>query len=262
MAQITVKDGTAVNVSVELPLAPGRAAAAASKPVAISTEDFAALGAVNETAPASDTASAGQNGRLQRIAQNITSLIAKFTLGAGTASAALRTTLASDDAMLVAGVATVVTTSTTISRPANTTQYTIGDAMADNTAAVGGSTLSGVVRATGKGGIINGLTIVSDNAPTTPLEGELWVFRTAVTAITDNAVFTVSDSEMAAGNLVAKIPFALTTIGANSSAYLKPMAPFTTTGTANLRFLVRVTNAYTPASAETLTVAAIITPVG
>lgn len=33
-------------------------------------------GAVNETAPASDTASSGLNGRLQRIAQRITSLIA------------------------------------------------------------------------------------------------------------------------------------------------------------------------------------------
>jgi len=34
------------------------------------------VGAVNETAPASDTASSGLNGRLQRIAQRITSLIA------------------------------------------------------------------------------------------------------------------------------------------------------------------------------------------
>ena len=33
------------------------------------------LGAVNETAPASDTANSGLNGRLQRIAQRITSLI-------------------------------------------------------------------------------------------------------------------------------------------------------------------------------------------
>lgn len=33
------------------------------------------IGAVNETAPASDTASSGLNGRLQRIAQNISSLI-------------------------------------------------------------------------------------------------------------------------------------------------------------------------------------------
>lgn len=39
------------------------------------------IGALTETAPASDTASSGLNGRLQRIAQNVTSLIAKFTAG-------------------------------------------------------------------------------------------------------------------------------------------------------------------------------------
>jgi len=43
------------------------------------------IGAVNETAPATDTASSGTNGRLQRIAQRLTSLIALLptSLGAG-----------------------------------------------------------------------------------------------------------------------------------------------------------------------------------
>lgn len=36
----------------------------------------AQIGAVNETAPATDTASSGLNGRLQRIAQRLTALIA------------------------------------------------------------------------------------------------------------------------------------------------------------------------------------------
>lgn len=43
----------------------------------------AKLGALTETAPASDTASSGINGRLQRIAQNITSLIAATLKVAG-----------------------------------------------------------------------------------------------------------------------------------------------------------------------------------
>lgn len=55
------------------------------------------IGSLTETAPATDTASSGLNGRLQRIAQRLTSLIAIFTNGAGTAAAAVRTTLASDD---------------------------------------------------------------------------------------------------------------------------------------------------------------------
>jgi len=40
------------------------------------SSELTLIGAVNETAPASDTASSGLNGRLQRIAQRITSLIA------------------------------------------------------------------------------------------------------------------------------------------------------------------------------------------
>lgn len=49
------------------------------------------IGAVNETAPATDTASSGLNGRLQRVAQRITSLIAQIpaSLGMKAASASL-----------------------------------------------------------------------------------------------------------------------------------------------------------------------------
>jgi hypothetical protein len=43
------------------------------------------IGAVNETAPANDTASSGTNGRLQRIAQRLTSLIALLPTALGKA---------------------------------------------------------------------------------------------------------------------------------------------------------------------------------
>lgn len=92
MATMDVKDAAGSTVAIEKPNGNGRAAATASRPVVLSTEDKTALdalatqataaalnvlaGAVNETAPASDTASSGLNGRLQRIAQRITSLIA------------------------------------------------------------------------------------------------------------------------------------------------------------------------------------------
>lgn len=56
-------------------LTAGRQADADSVPAALSTEDVAILGATNETAPASDTATSGLNGRLQRIAQNLTSYL-------------------------------------------------------------------------------------------------------------------------------------------------------------------------------------------
>lgn len=67
------------------------------------------IGAINETAPASDTASSGLNGRLQRIAQRITasiaslaSLIALFptSLGQKAMAASLAVTVASDQSSI------------------------------------------------------------------------------------------------------------------------------------------------------------------
>jgi hypothetical protein len=62
----------------------------------------ARTGSLTETAPASDTASSGLNGRLQRVAQRLTSLIALLpgSLGAKAASASLAVTLATDDVTL------------------------------------------------------------------------------------------------------------------------------------------------------------------
>ena len=69
---------------------------------AISPASAAGIGALTETAPANDTASSGLNGRLQRIAQRITSLIALLptSLGAKSAAASMAVTLATDDAVL------------------------------------------------------------------------------------------------------------------------------------------------------------------
>jgi hypothetical protein len=68
-------------------------------------EEQVLIGAVDETAPASDTASSGLNGRLQRIAQRLTSLIALLpaSLGIKTAAASLSVAPASDASFVVAG---------------------------------------------------------------------------------------------------------------------------------------------------------------
>ncbi|MER9056412.1 hypothetical protein [Mesorhizobium sp. M0910] len=63
------------------------------------------LGAVTETAPASDTASSGLNGRLQRIAQRLTSLIAGL-LSATAMSDAARVPVSQLDGLAVSGSAT------------------------------------------------------------------------------------------------------------------------------------------------------------
>lgn len=60
----------------------------------------AQLGILTEAAPATDTASSGLNGRLQRVAQRLSTLITAVgtqVYGGGTAAAAERVTLASDD---------------------------------------------------------------------------------------------------------------------------------------------------------------------
>jgi len=61
------------------------------------------IGPVTETAPATDTASSGLNGRLQRIAQRLTSMIALLpaALGQGTMAQSLRVVLASDQSTIV-----------------------------------------------------------------------------------------------------------------------------------------------------------------
>lgn len=86
----------------------GSQADSASAPVAFSTEGKAQLGSLTETAPASDTASSGLNGRLQRVAQRLTSMIALLptALGATTTSGSLAVTLPNDQAASVAATFT------------------------------------------------------------------------------------------------------------------------------------------------------------
>src|SRR4051812_7181237 len=57
------------------------------------------IGSKTETAPASDTGSSGLNGRLQRVAQRLTSLIALLptSIGQKAKDVSLAVTLASDD---------------------------------------------------------------------------------------------------------------------------------------------------------------------
>jgi hypothetical protein len=80
----------------------GQALSIKSSPVVLSTEQEALMGALLETAPATDTASSGLNGRLQRIAQKLTSMLASLpaSLGQKTMANSLAVTLASDQSVL------------------------------------------------------------------------------------------------------------------------------------------------------------------
>lgn len=191
------------------------------------------------------------------------------TMGNGVAGTGVqRVAIASDNtafsvnATLVAGSAVVgqvfgamTTVTTSITRPNDTTAYAANDALSDSTSSptAGGFTFTSCARISGGSGIITDAVIEMSTAAATPLQGELWLFDSSVTAINDNAAFTITDGE--GQTLVGVIPFTANKVGgANQFALVQGLnIGFTTVGSANLRFLVKVINAYTPAAQEVLT---------
>lgn len=146
-----------------------------------------------------------------------------------------------------------VTIQTSFIRPANVTAYAAGDAVADAAAVAGGFTLAGMARVSGGGGIITDMLVTSDNDPATRLVGEVWLFNQSVTSIADNAAYAVSDAEIL--TCIGCIPFATFDAGNNSFSQVAGLNMlYNCVGSANLRFLMRTRNAYTPASGEAISV--------
>lgn len=177
------------------------------------------------------------------------------TTGNGTAATALRVTVASDSTGVIqTTTGKVVTIATDVTRPANTTTYAINDAMADATPTTGGFTLTDAGRVSGGSGIITDATFTFDGDESLPLQGELMLFNQAVTAVSDNAAFAISDAE--AKTLIGRVPFTLEDIGNQGWYHAQNLnIGYTCVGTANLRFLVRVKNAFIPvANSSVLTV--------
>ena len=165
---------------------------------------------------------------------------------------ALRMT--ADRRLYTASIGFPVSVSTDVTRPADTTAYAANDAWSDSTTAptAGGFTFTSAARKSGGSILITDAIFATSNDAATLLQGELWIFNQAVTNINDNAAFAVSDAEIK--TCVAKIPFTLEDAGNNGFAHVQNLAILATaSGSANLRFLIRVKNAYTPASAEVLT---------
>lgn len=143
-----------------------------------------------------------------------------------------------------------------VTRPADTNVYAAADCISDSTSAPvsGGFTITGAGRASGGSCIITDICVASSNDPATKLSGEIWIFDTSVTNVNDNAAFVVSDTEIK--TCCAIIPFSLFDAGNNQYAHITGLNILATcSGSANLRFLLRARNAYTPASAEVLSFA-------
>lgn len=147
-----------------------------------------------------------------------------------------------------------VTVAADITRPSDTTAYANNDCWSDSTTAptAGGFTFTGAARKSGGSGIILD-AIFTTSADASPLlQAELFLFNTSVTNVNDNSAFAVSDAEIK--TCVAKVPFTLEDVGNNGFYHAQNLnIGFTCSESANLRYLIRVKNAYTPASAEVLT---------
>lgn len=181
--------------------------------------------------------------------------------GSGGVSALTQRVVLATDVGLPAGTAALgtvqgflVTVATDITRPANTSIYAINDAYSDSTSAptAGGFTFTNAARQSGGSGVILDAVFVTSADLATLLQAELMLFNQAVTAINDNAAFAVTAAE--AKTLIAKIPFTMEDIGNSGWYHAQNLnIGFTCAGSANLRYLIRVKNAYTPGNAEVLT---------
>jgi hypothetical protein len=196
-AIITDANGTAIGflrglvrfVYERMPSSLGQKARAASLAVAWSTEQEALVGGLTETAPATDTASSGLNGRLQRIAQRVTSMIALLpaALGQGTMAQSLRVVLPSDQYVSVVG--NQATVGVEFTRPADTTAYTTKDVVSDSTSSP--SVISfAAARAAAGNGYITKAKLTTDQKTNTATY-RLWLYSSTPTAINDNSPYTL-----------------------------------------------------------------------
>lgn len=159
------------------------------------------------------------------------------------------------NAVLVVGNAVTVTTD--ITKSTTTTTYTVGDNWADSATApvAGGYTFTGCGRASGGSGIITDAVVSCSVGPALPLQGEIWILDGAwATNDNDNAAFTCVDADVLL--LVGVIPFNLapSAVGAaNAYAHVQGLQfGYTCVGSANLRFKVKVQNAYVNTASEVL----------
>lgn len=223
---IDVKDAAGVTRSIEAPNANGRAAASASRPVVLSTED---LGAVNAIA----------------------------TALAGTLAAQLATGEAHIGR--VGGESAVAAASFT--RPADTAAYAVGDLVANSTTAGSVVPLAlAAARVNAGTGLVRRVRLATSRTGLTGAEQfRVHLFKTAPTCTNgDNGAFAVN------GIAAVHLGFADVTLTQGFTDGSKGVgAPSTgsdilfdaAAGSQSIHALIEARSAYTPAASETFTVA-------
>lgn len=145
-----------------------------------------------------------------------------------------------------------------ITRPSNTTAYAAGDVISEVTNN-DHHTFSDMSRHVNYGkdtGTILSARLISSVAGSPNLDGELWLFHTDIAEVADNSAAAVTDAEML--TLIGIIDFPAgqwKTAGANAVCSVDGLnIPYKTDATAKVYGQLIARNAYTPASAEVITV--------
>lgn len=248
--------GAGDDVSILAPL--GRKADTLSVSAALSTEDVATLnailtqsdfdtkiGSLTETAPATDIASSGVNGRLQRISQNLTTLLTGIILAAG-----------NNHIGEVAG--NLIAISGVFVRPSDTNAYAVNDVVSDNTTTTTMVVLANAARVSGGSGYIVGLRIATNKKSITPRLRIHFFGNNGATIAGDNVnykeVYADASKRIGYWDLPALTTAADTTNSDMSrSLDMTVRIPFTCTAT-SLYYVIETLDAFTPASGDSWTV--------
>lgn len=178
--KITLLDGTGSPTPIS-PATAGNQTAAATL-----------TGAVAETAPGTDTASSGLNGRLQRIAQRLTSLIALVpaALGQGTMAQSMRVVLPSDQSTIpVGGNTAVVSVAPVVSASPD---YSDGDCLGPK------MTLTSAMRVSGGAGVLQNVVMTCEVDIVAGVSVDVLIFDSDPSAgtYTDNAAADVNVADL------------------------------------------------------------------
>ena len=145
-----------------------------------STADENDVGSLTETAPATDTASSGLNGRLQRIAQRLTSLIAlfpaAFTSGGGIKAGLVDAIPAGAnvigqvivDSGFVTASGSLIKVETEYTRVADTNAYAIGDVVSNDVTTTAPISLANCFRVVGGSGYVTKIKLITNKKSIVP----------------------------------------------------------------------------------------------
>lgn len=240
MATITVLDSAGATQTVAKVVNTGSAAATDSLPVAAATEDIARVGTITETAPATDTASSGLNGRLQRIAQRLTSLIALLpaSLGSKADAASLAVTQSTEDKAVQTAISAVAGTTSGAAVTTDATgtlqQYLRGiitKMVAQLPASLGSKADTAslaVTQSTEDKAVQTALAAVlgttSGAAVTTDANGTIQQYLRGLIAKTISGIVVSGSTNMAAAATGGYTPFSLRSAATNNATSVKASA--------------------------------------